>query len=55
MADFTGRKTGLIIPYWLADRLSDGLEFGKGKGGQVLRWGICQDINSGVFNKICKK
>ena len=26
---FAGRKTGLIIPYWLADRCSDGLEQGK--------------------------
>jgi hypothetical protein len=24
--DFSGRKTGLIIPYWMADRLPDGLE-----------------------------
>jgi len=23
---FAGRKTGLIIPFWLADRRSDGLE-----------------------------
>jgi len=26
IADFAGRKTGLIIPYWLADRRSSGLE-----------------------------
>jgi len=26
IASFAGRKTGLIIPYWLADRYSDGLE-----------------------------
>ena len=26
IANFAGRKTGLIIPYWLADRCSDGLE-----------------------------
>jgi hypothetical protein len=31
IADFTVRKTGLIIPYWLADRLSDALELGKEK------------------------
>jgi len=24
--NFEGRKTGIIIPFWLADRLSDGLE-----------------------------
>jgi hypothetical protein len=26
IANFAGRKTGLIIPFWLADRHSDGLE-----------------------------
>ena len=26
IAYFAGRKTGLIIPYWPADRRSDGLE-----------------------------
>jgi hypothetical protein len=26
IGNFAGRKTGLIIPYWLADRRSDGLE-----------------------------
>ena len=26
IANFAGRKTGLIIPFWLADRRSDGLE-----------------------------
>jgi hypothetical protein len=26
IASFSGRKTGLIIPYWLADRCADGLE-----------------------------
>ena len=29
IASFAGRKTGLIIPYWLADRCSDGLEEGE--------------------------
>jgi len=26
IAHFSGRKIGLIIPYWLANRRSDGLE-----------------------------
>ncbi len=26
ITDFTWRKTGLIIPYWLADRFFDGLK-----------------------------
>jgi hypothetical protein len=26
IGNFAGRKTGLIIPFWLADRRSDGLE-----------------------------
>jgi len=26
IANFAGKKTGLIIPFWLADRRSDGLE-----------------------------
>ena len=26
IASFAGRKTGLIIPYWLADRRSDGMK-----------------------------
>ena len=25
---YTGRKTGLCIPFWLADRFLDGLEYG---------------------------
>jgi hypothetical protein len=29
IAHFAGRKTGLIIPFWLADRRSDGLEQGE--------------------------
>jgi hypothetical protein len=31
ITSFAGRKTGLIIPFWLADRRSDGLELG-GRG-----------------------
>jgi hypothetical protein len=31
IANFAGRKTGLIIPIWLADRRSDGLEQEKQK------------------------
>jgi hypothetical protein len=31
IADFAGRKTGLIIPFWMADRLFYGLEQGNGK------------------------
>jgi hypothetical protein len=31
ITDFNGRKTGLFIPFWLADRFSDGLE--------VVEWG----------------
>jgi hypothetical protein len=31
ITSFTGRKTGLIIPYRVADRLPDGLEQGKWK------------------------
>ncbi len=34
---FLGNKTGLIIPFWLADRFSDGLEDGERKEG--LFWG----------------
>jgi hypothetical protein len=26
---FKGRKTGLFIPYWMADHFSDGLKQGK--------------------------
>ena len=29
ITSFAGRKTGLIIPFWLADRRSDGLEQGE--------------------------
>jgi len=28
IANVAGKKTGLIIPFWLADRRSDGLEQG---------------------------
>jgi hypothetical protein len=31
-----GRKTGLIIPYWEADRFSDGLEQAKEQRTPVL-------------------
>jgi hypothetical protein len=29
ITDFAGRKTGLIIPFWMADRLPDGPEQGE--------------------------
>jgi len=29
ITDFAGRKTGLFIPFWMADRLPDGLEQGE--------------------------
>jgi hypothetical protein len=32
IADFAGRNPGLIIPFWLADRRSYGLEQGNEKG-----------------------
>jgi hypothetical protein len=40
IASFAGRKTGLIIPFWLADRRSDGLEQGEMK----------EDLFSGIGN-----
>ena len=40
ITSFAGRKTGLIIPYWLADRRSDGLGEG-GKREKGLFWGNC--------------
>ena len=33
IASVAGSKTGLIIPYWMVDRRSDGLEQGEGKEG----------------------
>jgi len=36
---FSGRKIGLIIPYWMADRCSDGLE-----QGEMEKKGCCGDL-----------
>jgi hypothetical protein len=38
--DFAGRKTGLFIPFWLADRFLDGLEDGEEEKGGVGDAGI---------------
>jgi len=37
---FTERKTGLIIPYWLANLFPDGLEYGEMKEGLFWESGI---------------
>ncbi len=37
ITSIAGRKTGLFIPFWLADLLSDGLGDGERKEG--LFWG----------------
>jgi len=36
ITDFYGKKTGLFIPYWMADLSSDGLE--QGKQGKACFW-----------------
>jgi hypothetical protein len=38
-----GRKTGLIIPYWMADRFSDGLKQVKVQRTPVFTIWIFQD------------
>jgi hypothetical protein len=44
---FTGRKTGLIIPFWLADRRSDGLGLGEMEKNTCFGdrdfWGLAGD------------
>jgi hypothetical protein len=36
MANFLGRKTGLIIPYWLANLFPDGVKYAKMEKRPVL-------------------
>jgi hypothetical protein len=51
-----GRKTGLIIPYWEADRFSDGLEQVKEQETPVLTVGIFQgSARKAIINGIVQK
>jgi hypothetical protein len=43
ITDFTARKTGLIIPFWMADRREDGLEYAQSKGRPVVHSGFFMD------------